>query len=547
MANLKFYKSAVAPTAENGAVWFDSANKLLKVKVADDWEIYDGGRKVTDATFADNVLTVTKADGTSFNLNFSDVASAKETMKVFEALEAAVKSAKEQADKGVSDAAVAQTAAETAQTTADSKIASVTGSNAISVDTTEHAAAVSLKLANKGNVILAQDAEGLSASVTIEPAKVNGVDDDHILSLTGDKLVTATLSVAYGDANSEALAGKKTIKLLGKEGYVLSEIDASEFIKDGMIDSVAFDESTKILTLTFNKDSGKEAIPVDLTSLIDTYKAGAGLSLADDGTFAVDNTIARVADVDTKISGANEYADGLKDAVDAYTVNGKAISENPVLDGADVLVGGEGDNKASTVSAAVEDLYGKVNAAASGGVLSISGAAGHLNFADAGKENGSVNLKVTGTTISAEIVGLGSAAFTESSAYDTKGAADAVLGATSDTSASETVRGAIKLANEKATPALVDSKIEAAASNYATAAQGLKADSALQKVDAKGDDYISASTTTKAANAQTVNVSATVQAVSTASETAKGLAEASDVKNYVDNHVASTLSWTVFE
>lgn len=547
MANLKFYKSAVAPTAENGAVWFDSANKLLKVKVADDWEIYDGGRKVTDATFTDNVLTVTKADGTSFNLNFSDVASAKETMKVFEALETAVKAAKEQADKGVSDAAAAQTAAETAQTTADSKIASVAGSNAISVDTTEHAAAVSLKLANKGNVTFSQDTDGLSASVEIEPAKVNGVDKDHILSLTGDKLVTATLSVTYGDAASETLAGKKTIKLLGKEGYVLSEIDASEFIKDGMIDSVKFDESSKILTLTFNKDSGKEAIPVDLTSLIDTYKSGAGLSLADDGTFAVDNTIARVADVNSQITGANEYADGLKAAVDAYTVNGKAISENPVLDGADVLVGGEGDNKTSTVSAAVEDLYGKVNAAASGGVLSISGAAGHLNFADAGKENGSVNLKVTGTTISAEIVGLGSAAFTESSAYDAKGAAEAVLGTTSDTSASETVRGAIKLANEKATPALVDSKIEAAASNYATAAQGLKADSALQKVDASGDDYISASTTTKAANAQTVNVSATVQAVSTASETAKGLAEASDVKNYVDNHVASTLSWTVFE
>ena len=33
----------------------------------------------------------------------------------------------------------------------------------------------------------------------------------------------------------------------------------------------------------------------------------------------------------------------------------------------------------------------------------------------------------------------------------------------------------------------------------------------------------------------------------TASASAKGLAEASDVKNYVDNHVSTTLAWASFE
>lgn len=548
MANLKFYKSSAAPTtAAEGSIWFDSTNKVLNVKTATDWEVYDGGRKVVDASLANNKLTISKVDGSSVVLDFSDVASAKETMKIFEALDSRITTAQTQADKGVSDAAAAQTAAEAAQTAADSKIASVTGSNAISVDTAEHAATVALKLANKGNVTLSQDTEGLSASVTIEPAKVLGVDNDHILSLTGDKLVTATLSVGYGDAASEALAGKKTIKLIGKEGYILSEIDASDFIKDGMINEVSFDEATKKLTITFNTDAGKDAIDVDLKSLVDTYKAGDGLTLGTDGTFSVNDTIARSADVNTKITGANEYADGLKSTIDTYTVNGKAISESPVLSGTDVLVGGEGDNKASTVSAAVEDLYGKVNAAASGGVLSIGSASGHLTLKGDGTDNGSVNLKVTGKELSAEIVGLGSAAYTESAAYDAAGEAAKVLGTTADTSASETVRGAIKLANEKATPAQVDSKIEAAAANYATAAQGLKADSALQSVSASGSDYISASFEAKTNNEQALSVSATVQAVATASTTAKGLAEASDVKDYVDNHVASTLSWTVFE
>ena len=154
---------------------------------------------------------------------------------------------------------------------------------------------------------------------------------------------------------------------------------------------------------------------------------------------------------------------------------------------------------------------------------------------------------MTGKALSASIVGLGSAAFTESSAYDTKGSAAAVLGKSTDVSTEKTVYGAIALANEKATPGLVDEKITAAGTKYATAAQGTKADNALQSVSASGDDYITASAGAKAGNSQTITVSTNVQAVSSASASAKGLAEASDVKNYVDNHVSTTLAWASFE
>lgn len=54
-----------------------------------------------------------------------------------------------------------------------------------------------------------------------------------------------------------------------------------------------------------------------------------------------------------------------------------------------------------------------------------------------------------GTAQSVKVYGLGSAAYTESTAYDTNGAAAAVLGTTSDTSAAKTVYGAIALANSK--------------------------------------------------------------------------------------------------
>ena len=553
MANLKFFRSATAPAAaELGAIWFDSASKLLKVKNATDWEVYDGGRNVIDATFVEGLLTITKASGENVTLDFKDVASASQTMKAFEALDTAVKNAQSTADTGVANAATAKSAAEAAQTTADSKVASVTGDTTVKAETVDHAVTLSLATSDKGNVKFTQDTDGLSANVTIPAATVTGVAaGDKVLSLT-NKLVSATIGLDYGDATTEALNGKKAIKLLGKEGVVISEIDASAFIKDGMIQSVAFDTKTKHVTITFNTDAGHDAIDVDLSTLVDTYKAGTGLSLAQDGTFSVNTTTIATVEKATELannaeSAAKTHANGLKENIDAYTVNGKTISKNPVLDGSMIAVGGTGAHSTAKLDTTVEDIYGKISDAAAGGVLSFGGQSGDITLATAGTKNGDVNLTMTGKALSASIVGLGSAAFTESSAYDAHGSAAAVLGKSTDKSTEKTVYGAIALANEKATPGLVDEKITAAGNKYATSAQGTKADNALQSVSASGDDYITASAGAKAGNSQTITVSTNVQAVSSASASAKGLAEASDVKNYVDNHVSTTLAWASFE
>ena len=554
MANLKFFRSATAPAAaELGAIWFDSASKLLKVKNATDWEVYDGGRNVIDATFTNGLLTITKASGENVTLDFKDVASASQTMKAFKELDTAVKNAKSTADTGVANAATAQSTAEAAKTIADSKIASVTGDTTVKAETLDHSVTLSLATSDKGNVKFTQDADGLSANVTIPAATVTGVAaNDKVLSLT-NKLVSATVGLDYGDATTEALNGKKAIKLVGKEGVVISEIDASAFIKDGMIESVAFDTQTKNVTITFNTDAGSKPINVDLSTLVDTYKAGTGLSLANDGTFSVNTTTIATVEKATTLANAAEqaaktHANGLKETIDAYTVNGKKLSENTiVLDGSMIAVGGTGAHKTANLDTTVEDIYGKISDAAASGVLSFGGQSGDITLATASTKNGDVNLKMTGKALSASIVGLGSAAFTESSAYDTKGAAAAVLGKSTDKSTEKTVYGAIALANEKATPSLVDEKITTAGTKYATAAQGTKADNALQSVSASGDDYITASAGAKAGNSQTITVSTNVQAVSSASASAKGLAEASDVKNYVDNHVSTTLAWASFE
>lgn len=73
---------------------------------------------------------------------------------------------------------------------------------------------------------------------------------------------------------------------LSYDGRELGSVDASDFVKDGMISDVSYDEATHVLSILWNSDGGSKVTEVNLSGLLDTYTAGEGLSLSN-GEFSL--------------------------------------------------------------------------------------------------------------------------------------------------------------------------------------------------------------------------------------------------------------------
>lgn len=214
-----------------------------------------------------------------------------------------------------------------------------------------------------------------------------------------------------------------------------------------------------------------------------------------------------------------------------------------------------GDITPEVVVTALEGLTGAIDLVGADGVT-ISAANSAITIGIAAN---TYDAHGAASTAKSEVIGQSSDASGASTIYGAKAYADqvsadaqdaaissaktytdevhtAINGTDQDTSASTTIAGAKKYAEDYA---------DSLAPNYATSAQGQTADSALQSISATGSGFVSASASAKANNAQEVSVSLTMQAVATADSTdatKQGLAEASDVKTYVDGKVTGTFS-----
>lgn len=176
-----------------------------------------------------------------------------------------------------------------------------------------------------GNGIDVQESNHTATvSVKLDPS-------DKVFTLGSNGLL-ANLALKYVKATSGTGATTPAkLQLIGKDNTVITDLDASDFIMDGMLENVKLHEND--LTFTFNTDAGKEAITVDLSKYITVYTAGNGISITGNTVSAkvkdtekilkVDDTGLYVdtAALDTQI-GDSKYKSALPDELTTPSKHG---------------------------------------------------------------------------------------------------------------------------------------------------------------------------------------------------------------------------------
>ena len=113
-------------------------------------------------------------------------------------------------------------------------------------------------------------------------------------------------------------SGAQVIRLYDNFGSIVSTIDATEFIKDGMLEEVSYDENTNKLTFVWNTAAGITSSVITLTDILDPYVAGNGIQISgneiaiklapNEVNLAVDeNGLKTVFDLNDKVDKVYEF------------------------------------------------------------------------------------------------------------------------------------------------------------------------------------------------------------------------------------------------
>lgn len=142
------------------------------------------------------------------------------------------------------------------------------------------------KVVFNGQEVVA-DAQTKTITLNTPADVVRGLaDGEKFLSLDAEYgKLGATVGLTYY-TNTEGETPVYEIRLTGKDGEVISTIDAKSFVKDGMLDSVelvanpADQAAGTYLVFTWNTEAGlSEPMYVPVTDLIDVYTAGDGINI----------------------------------------------------------------------------------------------------------------------------------------------------------------------------------------------------------------------------------------------------------------------------
>lgn len=150
-----------------------------------------------------------------------------------------------------------------------------TPNKGIEISGTAQTPTVGIKLdSTQGNVTLSLGANGLKAE-----------DTTALRDVTGQNFIKKNGTNVEGHLNLTYNTETKKINLEGFDSSVIASIDATAFIKDGMINTVELVTDPEshspgtYLVITFNTDAGKDAIYLDVSSLIDVYEGHNGVKV----------------------------------------------------------------------------------------------------------------------------------------------------------------------------------------------------------------------------------------------------------------------------
>lgn len=335
--------------------------------------------------------------------------------------------------------------------------------------------------------------------------------NEKILSLDDNNKLKSTLSIAIEKQNNVDY-----IILKGINNAEVAKVDASAFVADGMVDSVTLttSEGHTYIHIVFNTAAGKNPIDLDVTTLIDIYTAGDGLTVANN-VFSIDlddtsESFLTVGEDGLKLSGIQDAINDGRDAAKSY---------------ADTQVGAE-ETRAETAEGALGTRIAVFEADGAHDVAaletSVSGLATRVGTAE-------------GKITTLEGKPANSITSTQITNWDNEVGAKALIGSSSDQAGASTVYGAIKEA-------------EASAKDYADGKVVQSAGAHTHSVTASGsitpnltptEKYLTASAAGVALNPTSENKFITAVDVST-----QGLAVASYV-NSVGKVSKSVSDWTI--
>ena len=164
------------------------------------------------------------------------------------------------------------------------------------------AAEEALQTAIEAEVQRAQSAEeALTNDIdAVESALTDAIDAEEARAKSAETSLDAKIDQEVADRKAEAVASVeydesgKTIDFYNANNEKIDSIDASKFIKDGMVDDVKIENDN--LVITFNTDSGKQDIQIPLTDIFNPNNYYDKAS--------VDGFVGDLAAVDSIISGA---------------------------------------------------------------------------------------------------------------------------------------------------------------------------------------------------------------------------------------------------